>query len=151
MPNDLLIDIHKTAITPWVTAADYRQMYQDSISDPLTFWRNEGRRLDWIVPYTRVRDVSYDAQDLHIRWSFDGTLNASFNCLDRHLAKRATQTAIIWEGDDPKQSKHVTYAELHDMTCRMANVLKTLGVKKGDRVCIYMPMIVETAVAMLAC
>ena len=129
----------------------YKELLEESSKDPLTFWRMNGQRLDWITPYKRVRDVSFDAKDLHIRWYLDGTLNASFNCLDRHLKTRATQTAIIWEGDDPKDSQHVTYAELHEMTCRLANVMKTLGVKKGDRVCIYMPMIVEAAVAMLAC
>ena len=129
----------------------YKELLEESSKDPLTFWRMNGQRLDWITPYKRVRDVSFDAKDLHIRWYLDGTLNASFNCLDRHLKTRATQTAIIWEGDDPKDSQHVTYAELHEMTCRLANVMKTLGVTKGDRVCIYMPMIVEAAVAMLAC
>ncbi|MDX2223078.1 MAG: AMP-binding protein, partial [Rhodospirillaceae bacterium] len=131
--------------------AKYQAMYADSIKDPLGFWREQGRRLDWIVPYRSVKDVSFDAQDLHIRWYHDGTLNAAVNCLDRHLPTRATQTAIIWEGDDPRQSKRVTYAELHEMTCRLANALEALGVKKGDRVCIYLPMIVEAAVAMLAC
>ena len=129
----------------------FREMYESSVTDQLGFWREHGKRLEWFVPYRSVKDVSYKAEDLHIRWYHDGTLNASMNCLDRHLAARATQTAIIWEGDDPKQSKSVTYAELHEMTCRLANVLKSLGAKKGDRVCIYMPMIVEAAVAMLAC
>jgi acetyl-CoA synthetase len=134
-----------------ITPQKYKEMVEESTKDPLTFWRASGKRLDWITPYTRVRDVSFDAKDLHIKWYLDGTLNASFNCLDRHLKTRATQTAIIWEGDDPKQSKHVTYAELHEMTCRLANTMKALGVAKGDRVCIYMPMIIEAAVAMLAC
>ncbi len=151
MSDDQVIEIPKTGVTPLVSPLDYRQMYEASTTDPLTFWREQGRRLDWIVPYTKVRDVSYDADDLHIRWYHDGTLNVSVNCLDRHLAKRADQIAIMWEGDDPKDTADITYGELHEMTCRIANVLKQLGVKKGDRVCIYMPMIIETAAAMLAC
>ena len=151
MSDDQLIEIPKTGVTPLVNPVAYREMYDASIKDPLSFWREQGRRLDWIVPYTRVRDVSFDANDLHIRWYFDGTLNVSVNCLDRHLAKRADQIAIVWEGDDPKDATDITYGELHEMTCRIANTLKQLGVKKGDRVCIYMPMIVETAAAMLAC
>ncbi len=129
----------------------YREMHDDATKDRLTFWRVTGKRLDWIKPYSHVCDVSFKADDLHIKWYQDGTLNASVNCLDRHLQYRGTQTAIIWEGDDPRESKHITYAELHEETCRLANVLKSLGVTKGDRVCIYMPMIIEAAVAMLAC
>ena len=152
MADDIIVDVAPNfAQNAVITPQRYKELREDSTKDPLTFWRMHGKRLDWITPYTRVRDVSFDAKDLHIRWYFDGTLNASFNCLDRHLKTRATQTAIIWEGDDPKQAKHVTYAELHEMTCRLANTLKTLGVGKGDRVCIYLPMIIEAAVAMLAC
>ena len=152
MADDTIIDIPPHfARNAVITPQRYKELREESTKDPLTFWRTQGKRLDWITPYTRVRDVSFDAKDLHIRWYLDGTLNASFNCLDRHLKTRATQTAIIWEGDDPKQSKHVTYAELQEMTCRLANTLKTLGVGKGDRVCIYLPMIIEAAVAMLAC
>ena len=128
-----------------------RDMRNEASADRLTFWRTNGKRLDWITPYTHVCDVSYDASDLHIKWYQDGTLNASMNCLDRHLQQRGAQTAIIWEGDDPRESKHISYAELHEETCRLANVLKSLGIAKGDRVCIYMPMIIEAAVAMLAC
>ena len=152
MADDIVIDIPKSiAQNAHADERVYREMYETSVKDHLGFWREHGKRLDWFVPYRSVKDVSFKAEDLHIRWYHDGTLNASMNCLDRHLAARATQTAIIWEGDDPKHSKYVTYAELHEMTCRLANVLKTLGVKKGDRVCIYLPMIVEAAVAMLAC
>ncbi len=152
MANDIVIDIPKSiAQNAHADERVYREMYETSVKDHLGFWREHGKRLEWFVPYRSVKDVSFKAEDLHIRWYHDGTLNASMNCLDRHLAARATQTAIIWEGDDPKHSKYVTYAELHEMTCRLANVLKTLGVKKGDRVCIYLPMIVEAAVAMLAC
>ena len=131
MSDDIIIEIPKTAAEPLVNPRQYEQMYAESINDPLSFWREQGQRVDWIVPFTHVRDVSYDAKDLHIRWYHDGTLNASVNCLDRHLETRAAQTAIIWEGDDPKDSKHVTYAELHEMTCRMANVLTLLGVKNA--------------------
>ncbi|MBY0508584.1 MAG: acetate--CoA ligase [Rhodospirillaceae bacterium] len=152
MTDDTVIDVPAAfAKNAVITPQTYKEMVEESTKDPLTFWRAHGKRLDWITPYTRVRDVSFDAKDLHIKWYPDGTLNASFNCLDRHLKTRATQTAVIWEGDDPKQAKHVTYAELHEMTCRLANTMKSLGVTKGDRVCIYMPMIIEAAVAMLAC
>ncbi len=152
MSNETVIDVPAPfAKAAHIDARKYAAMYADSINDQLGFWREQGRRLEWYVPYRSVKDVSFDADDLHIRWYHDGTLNASVNCLDRHLATRATQTAIIWEGDDPRQSRRVTYAELHEMVCRLANVLESLGVKKGDRVCIYLPMIVEAAVAMLAC
>ena len=125
-------------------------MYQRSVSDPDAFWAEEGKRIDWIKPYTQISDVSYNKPDVHIKWFADGTLNAAANCLDRHLATRGDQTAIIWEGDDPNESKHITYKELHAEVSRFANVLKSRGVKKGDRVTIYMPMIPEAAVAMLA-
>ena len=152
MTDDTMIDVPPGfAKNTLINAHRYKELCEESSRDPLTFWRTNGKRLDWITPYTRVRDVSFDAKDLHIRWYLDGTLNASFNCLDRHLKNRATQTAIIWEGDDPKQSKHVTYAELHEIVCKLANAMKTLGVSKGDRVCIYLPMIIEAAAAMLAC
>ena len=139
------------AARAYVDEAGYRRMYEASISDPVAFWREHGQRLDWIRPYTQVKDVSFDADDLRIRWFHDGVLNVSANCTDRHLPHRADQTAIIWEGDDPSQSKRITYAELHDNVCRFANVLKNRGVKKGDRVTIYLPMIPEAAYAMLAC
>ncbi|TAL02810.1 MAG: acetate--CoA ligase [Rhodospirillaceae bacterium] len=152
MTDEVVIDVPPAfAATSAINPRKYREMAAEATNDPLTFWREQGKRLDWFVPYSRVKDVSFAADDLHIRWYFDGTLNASVNCLDRHLAKRGNQTAIIWEGDDPKQSKNVTYTELYEMTCRYANGLKTLGVRKGDRVCIYLPMIVEAAAAMLAC
>jgi acetyl-CoA synthetase len=135
----------------WIDDAKYRSMYEASIRDPLGFWNEHGRRIDWIKPYTQIRDVSYDARDLHIRWYHDGVLNASANCLDRHLARRGDQVAIIWEGDDPKVDKKITYRQLHEQVCRLANGLKSLGAKKGDRITIYLPMIPEAAVAMLAC
>ncbi len=129
----------------------YAAMYADSIADPDAFWAEHGKRIDWIKPYSQISDVSYDAGDLHINWFADGTLNAAANCLDRHLATRGDQTAIIWEGDDPADSRHITYAELHEEVCRFANVMKAEGAGKGDRITIYMPMIPEAAVAMLAC
>ena len=134
-----------------VTDESYTAIYGESLSDNDAFWAEHGKRIDWIKPYSEISDVSYDTKDLHIRWYADGTLNAAANCLDRHLATRGNQTAIIWEGDDPADSKHITYAELHEEVCKFANVLKAEGAKKGDRITIYMPMIPEAAVAMLAC
>jgi len=129
----------------------YLEMYRRSVDDPDAFWGEHGKRIDWIKPYTEVRDVNYNAPDVSIRWYADGTLNASANCLDRHLASRGEQTAIIWEGDDPAESKTITYKELHGEVCQFANAMKARGIKKGDVVTIYMPMIPEAAVAMLAC
>ncbi|MEC7050063.1 MAG: acetate--CoA ligase, partial [Pseudomonadota bacterium] len=129
----------------------YQAMYDASIADPEAFWAEHGKRIDWIKPYSQISDVSYDRSDLHISWFGDGTLNAAANCLDRHLASRGDQTAIIWEGDDPADSRHISYAELHEEVCKFANVLKAEGAKKGDRITIYMPMIPEATVAMLAC
>ncbi|TSD88002.1 acetate--CoA ligase [Mycobacterium sp. KBS0706] len=134
----------------WVDAAQYKELYERSVNDPDGFWAEHGKRVDWIRPFTRVKNTSYTG-DVHIRWFEDGTLNAAANCIDRHLAKRADQTAIIWEGDDPKDSRHITYRELHEQVSRLANVLKSRGVKKGDRVTIYLPMIPEAAYALLAC
>ncbi|SDE18815.1 acetate--CoA ligase [Rhodospira trueperi] len=140
-----------TAASARVNSATYNEMYQRSIKDPEGFWGEHGKRIDWIKPYTQVKDVSYDPHDVHIRWFHDGTLNVAANCLDRHLATRGDQTAIIWEGDDPAKSENITYRDLHERVCRMGNAMRDMGVKKGDRVCIYMPMIPEAAVAMLAC
>ncbi len=129
----------------------YDAWYKKSVEDPEGFWSEHAKRLDWIKSFTKVRDVSFQAPDVHIRWFYDGTLNVSQNCLDRHLATRGDQTAILFEGDDPSVSKAITYRQLHDQVCRFANVLKELGVKKGDRVTLYLPMIPELTVAMLAC
>ena len=129
----------------------YQTTYAKSLSDPDAFWAEHGKRIDWMQPYSKISDVSYDKPDVHIRWYEDGTLNASANCLDRHLASRGDKTAILWEGDDPADSKHLTYKELHAQVCRFANAMKARGVEKGDRVTIYMPMVPEAAVAMLAC
>ena len=134
-----------------VDAAAYEAMYRRSVEDPEGFWAEQAGRLDWIRPFTKVKDVSWAKDDLHIRWFEDGTLNASANCLDRHLAERGEQTAIIWEGDDPDLSEHITYRDLHERVCKFANVLKARGVKRGDRVTIYLPMVPEIAVAVLAC
>ncbi|MBN9021096.1 MAG: AMP-binding protein, partial [Rhizobiales bacterium] len=134
----------------YIDEAKYEEMYARSVADPEVFWREHVQRVDWIRPYTKVKDTRY-APDVSIRWFEDGTLNVSANCLDRHLATRGDQPAIIWEGDDPNESRTITYRELHHDVCVFANVLKSLGVKRGDRVTIYMPMIPETAVAMLAC
>ena len=121
----------------------YRAMYRHSIEDNTGFWSEQARRINWIKPFSKVRDVSWDCDDVYIRWFEDGTLNACYNCLDRHLVTRADQTAIIWEGDDPARDLHISYRELHQRVCRMANVLKALGTKRGDRVTLYMPMIPE--------
>ena len=134
-----------------IDAKGYEALYAESIADPDGFWAEHGKIIDWIKPYSQISDVSYDASDLHIKWYADGTLNAAANCLDRHLAERGDQTAIIWEGDEPDQQRHITYKELHEDVCKFANVLKANGAKKGDRITLYMPMIPEAAVAMLAC
>jgi acetyl-CoA synthetase len=131
--------------------AKYKEMYARSIKDPNGFWGEQAKRIDWIKPFSKVKNTSYAPDNVSIKWFEDGTLNAAYNCLDRHLAKRGEQTAIIWEGDDPKDDKKLTYKQLHAEVCKFANVLKARGVKKGDRVTIYMPMIVEAAVSMLAC
>lgn len=131
--------------------AGYQKLYQASIDNPEAFWAEQGKRLDWIKPYTQVKDVSYAAEDLHIRWFHDGTLNVAANCLDRHLASRGDQVAIIWEGDNPAEDARITYRQLHGMVGKLANALKAQGVVKGDVVTLYMPMIPEAAVAMLAC
>jgi len=134
-----------------INAEQYESDYSKSFDNNEEFWKEQGNRIDWITPYTKVKDVSYQQEDFKIKWYYDGELNASANCIDRHLATKANQTAIIWEGDDPSQSKHITYKELHEEVCKLANGLKSLGAKKGDRITIYMPMIPEATYAMLAC
>jgi acetyl-CoA synthetase len=131
--------------------SDYERLYAESVEDPERFWGGIGRRLDWIKPFSRVKDTSYAETDFHIRWFQDGTLNVSANCLDRHLEARGDKTAILWEGDDPAKSERISYRDLHGRVCRCANALKQHGIGKGDRVTIYLPMIPESAVAMLAC
>ena len=125
--------------------AKYQEMYARSIKDPNGFWAEQAKRIDWIKPFSKVKNTSYDPHNVSIKWFEDGTLNACYNCVDRHLAKRGDQTAILWEGDDPKDDKKLTYKQLHAEVSRFANVLKARGVKKGDRVTIYMPMIPEAA------
>ncbi|HET7731174.1 MAG TPA: acetate--CoA ligase [Usitatibacter sp.] len=135
----------------WIDAATYRRAYERSLRDPDGFWAEQAGRLQWMRRPTRARDVSYGPDEVHIRWFEDGVLNASVNCLDRHLARHGHRTAIIWEGDDPGESRTLSYAQLHAEVCRLANGLKSLGVARGDRVTIYLPMVPEAAVAMLAC
>lgn len=137
--------------TALVNAKQYKEMYKTSVNDPEAFWGAHGKRLDWIKPYTKVKNVSYAHPDVSIKWYEDGELNVCANCVDRHLKDRADQVAIIWEGDEPDQHQHVTYAELHERVSKFANVLKKMGVTKGDRVVLYLPMIIEATVAMLAC
>ena len=152
MSDDLVFPVPADwAAKALVNAAGYAAAVKRAEADPEGYWSDLGRRLDWIKPFTRAKDVSYAPEDFHIRWYADGVLNVSANCLDRHLATRGDETALIWEGDDPKESRLLSYRQVHAEVCRMANVLKAHGVKKGDRVTIYMPMIPEAAFAMLAC
>ena len=149
---DKLYDVSgEWAKRAWVNEAKYEEMYRRSLSDPQGFWGEHGKRIDWFTPYTKVKNTSFDAHHVSINWFEDGVTNVAHNCVDRHLPKRAHQTAIIWEGDDPSESKHISYAELADQVGHFANVLKGHGVRKGDRVTIYLPMIPEAAYAMLAC
>ncbi|BAK64687.1 acetyl-CoA synthetase [Sphingobium sp. SYK-6] len=135
----------------YVDAEAYARLYAQSLSDPEGFWREQAQRLDWIRPFTQVKDTSFDEADFGIRWFADGSLNIAANCLDRHLETQGDVPAILWAGDDPAESRTITYRELHEEVCRFANVLKAKGVRRGDRVTIYMPMIPEAAMAMLAC
>ncbi|HEX2942901.1 MAG TPA: acetate--CoA ligase [Rhodopila sp.] len=141
---------HEIAEHAHVNAERYRHMYEQAARDPEAFWAKEAQRIAWMKSPTKIKNTSFTG-NVSIKWFEDGTLNASASCLDRHLATRGDQTAIIWEGDDPSASKHITYRELHEQVCRLANAMKDLGVRKGDRVTIYLPMVPEAAVAMLAC
>src|SRR5450755_3313586 len=134
-----------------IKRTDYQRMYAESINDPDRFWAGIGQRIDWIQPFSLVKDASFAEADFRIRWFADGKVNVAANCLDRHLESRGDRTAIIWEGDDPEQAAFISYRELYERVCQCANALKSLGVKKGDRVTIYLPMIPEIAIAMLAC
>ena len=150
--NDTLFPVpDATAATAHVDAEQYEAMYRASVADPEAFWSAHGRAVDWIRPYTQVRDVNFARDDVHIRWFHDGTLNVCANCVDRHLESRRDQAAIVWEGDRPGDTRTISYGELHEEVCRMANVLLKRGVQRGDRVTIYMPMIPEAAYALLAC
>ena len=133
-----------------IDAAKYDKWYKESVEEPEIFWDRHGRRIDWFKPYTKVKNTSFKGR-VSIKWFEDGQTNVSYNCIDRHLKTRGEETAIIWEGDNPYIDKKITYNQLYDQVCRMANVMKKHGVKKGDRVTIYMPMVPEAAYAMLAC
>ncbi len=135
----------------FIDEAKYEAMYERSVKDPDGFWGEQAKRIEWLQPFTKVKNTSFDPHRVSIKWFEDGVTNVAHNCIDRHLAKRGDQVAIIWEGDDPKDDRKISYRELHAEVCRFANVLKSRGVKKGDRVTIYLPMIPEAAYAMLAC
>ncbi len=141
----------ETASRALIDKTGYDEMYKRSVEDNEGFWAEQAACIDWIKPFTKVKDVSWDKDDVHIRWYYDGTLNVCYNCVDRHLESKGDDVAIIWEGDDPTRDLTITYRELHTRVCKFANALKKLGAKKGDRITIYMPMIPEAAVAMLAC
>ena len=149
--DDLYKPSNKIVENAHINKLKYEEMYKESISNPIKFWGEYGQRIDWIKNYEKVRDFSYDQKNLYIKWFEDGTLNASYNCIDRHLKNNGNKTAIISEGDSPDEQKSITYNELYKNVCKFANVLKKLGAKKGDRITIYMPMIPEAAYAMLAC
>src|SRR3954449_3909191 len=138
-----------------IDGPQYEAMYAASVQDPEGFWYEQGGRIDWFRPFTKVKNTSFGGPgtsgEVFIRWFEDGVLNAAYNCIDRHLERRGDQVAIIWEGDDPSESRKITYRELHDEVCRFANVLRNRGVGKGDRVTIYLPMVPEAAYAILAC
>ena len=150
--KDLVFKVpNKWSNNAYVDKKKYEKKYKFSIQDNENFWRKEGKRIDWIKPYSKIKDIKYSKTDVKIKWYYDGTLNASTNCIDRHLKDKKNKTAIIWVGDDPKNSKQISYNELHKNVCNAANGLKDLGIKKGDRVTIYLTMIPELAYVMLAC
>lgn len=150
--NELIFKVPKKwSRSAYVNKSKYEKKYKLSIKDNERFWKKEGKRIDWIKPYTKIKDVKYSKTDVKIKWFYDGTLNASVNCIDRHLSDKKNKTAIIWVGDDPNDSKQISYKELHRNVCKAANALKELGIKKGDRVTIYLTMIPELAYVMLAC
>ena len=141
----------KWSKSAYVNKSQYEKKYKLSIKDNENFWKKEGKRIDWIRPYTKIKDIKYSKTEVKIKWFYDGTLNASANCIDRHLRDKKNKTAIIWVGDNPEDSKQISYKELHRNVCKAANGLKDIGVKKGDRVTIYLTMIPELAYVMLAC
>ncbi len=150
--SDKLYDVPADwAKRAFIDQAKYQQMYARSVSDPNGFWAEQAKRIGWMKPFTKVENASFAPGNISIKWFEDGVLNVAWNCIDRHLDKRGDQTAIIWEGDDPSESRHITYRQLHDEVCKFANILRTRNVRKGDRVTIYLPMIPEAAYAMLAC
>ena len=150
--KDLIFKVPKKwARNAYVDKNQYNKKYNLSIKNNEDFWAKEGKRIDWIKPYTKIKDVKYSKTDVKIKWFYDGTLNASANCIDRHLKDKKNKTAIIWVGDDPKDSKQISFKDLHKNVCKAANGLKELGIKKGDRATIYLTMIPELAYVMLAC
>jgi len=150
--NELIFKVPKKwAKRAYVDKGQYEKKYKLSIKDNDSFWKKEGKRIDWIKPYTKIKDVKYSKTDVKIKWFYDGKLNASVNCIDRHLTDKKNKTAIIWVGDDPKDSKQISFKDLHNNVCKAANAMKELGIKKGDRVTIYLTMIPELAYVMLAC
>ena len=151
MSNNIFPPSEEFTANAIIDKQKYEEMYSESINDPDAFWSKHGLRVDWIKPFTKIKNVSYEHPNVSIKWFEDGELNVSANCIDRHLESRGNKTAIIWEGDNPSESKHVTYNELHQQVSKLANVYKNLGLSKGDRVVLYMPMIPEAAYAMLAC
>ena len=151
-PKELIIKIKSDWIKKGlVNKKIYEKKYNDSIKNNDTFWKKEGKRITWIKPYKKIKDVKYSKSEVRIKWYEDGTLNASANCIDRHLKNKKDKTAIIWVGDNPKETKKISYKQLHKEVSRAANGLKNLGIKKGDRVTIYLTMIPELAITMLAC
>ena len=152
MSNNIKIPVfEKFKDSAHLTKDKYEEAYKFASDNPEAFWEKEGKRINWINPYTKIKDVTWSNNDVNIKWFYDGTLNASYNCIDRHLLDKSDKIAIIWEGDDPNDSKKITYKELHQNVSKFANMMKYFGVQKGDRVTIYMPMIPEAAYAMLAC
>src|SRR5215468_9473008 len=150
--SDTLIPVSKDwRERAFLDRAKYEAMYARSVKDPDGFWAEQAKRIDWIKPFTKVKNTSFDPHRVSIKWFEDGVTNIAHNCIDRHLGKRGDQVAIIWEGDDPKDDRKITYRQLHDEVCRFANILRNRNVEKGDRVTIYLPMIPEAAYAMLAC
>ena len=135
----------------YIDKIGYEKKYSQSINDNDAFWAEEGKRIDWIKPYSKIKDVTYSKENVDIKWFYDGTLNVSYNCIDRHLPRKANDTAIIFEGDDPTVDEKITYQELKNEVCKLANGLKEIGVQKGDRVTIYMPMVPQAVYSMLAC
>ena len=149
--NELYPVPEQFATTARTNLKEYEARYQQSIDDPDAFWAEQAKIIDWIKPFTKVKDTNFDRDNFKIEWFADGELNVAANCLDRHLKEHPHKPAIIWEGDHPSRHKIVSFKELHDEVCRFANVLKKRGIGKGDRVVLYMPMVTEAAVAMLAC
>ena len=153
MSNDLIKIKNQWKENALLNKDEYEKLYKESIENPESFWAEQAKCIDWFTPFSKnsIKKVNFSKNNLEIKWFYDGKLNISYNCIDRHLEKKGDQTAIIWEGDDPQESKHISYKELHVEVCLMANVLKSKGIKKGDRITIYMPMIPEATYAMLAC